>query len=294
MRSADLNFFRYFPVSERDRQWGLYVTGVGSAHYPAGYAHYPLTPHPAGYMFQWRQGRVLQEFQAVYISQGNGDYESKTVGSREITAGSVILNFPGEWHRYRASHETGWDEYWCSCNGEHLLDLLRQGFFTPQEPILQPGIDDVLLQTYQDLLDLARAEPVGFPQVAAAKVYEILAVALAAVRRRGATSRDENRIRVAKAYLADNVEGPLAIAELAAKLHISPEHLRRLFRHSTGMSPHEYHLELKMHRARQLLHGTNMTVKQIAQALGFESPFHFSRVFKRRTGVPPGHWRRSP
>ena len=36
------------------------------------------------------------------------------------------------------------------------MDLLRQGFFTPQEPILQPGIDDVPLQTYQDLLDLAR------------------------------------------------------------------------------------------------------------------------------------------
>ena len=84
MRSADLNFFRYFPVSERDRQWGLYVTGVGSARYPVGYATYPLARHPAGYMFQWRQGRVLQEFQAVYISQGSGDYESKTVGSREI------------------------------------------------------------------------------------------------------------------------------------------------------------------------------------------------------------------
>jgi transcriptional regulator GlxA family with amidase domain len=50
-------------------------------------------------------------------------------------------------------------------------------------------------------------------------------------------------------------------------------------------------LQLRIGRARELLLGTNLSVKQIAYALRFASPYHFSKIFKKKTGMAPQQWR---
>ncbi len=291
MRPADTDFFRYFAAGERDRQWGLWVSGLGSTELAPAWTDYPKRIHPDAYMYQWEQGRVLHEYTSVYVPRGGGEFESAAAGRRAVAPGTLILLFPADWHRYRPDKKTGWDEYWVSFAGRQMDELVRGGFFTPAEPLLEVGMDESVLQCYLELLDLGRAEPLGFQQLAAAGVYSILAAALTAVRRRGSSEQDEQRVREAKAYLEEHVEGSVSIPDLAKALLISPRHLSRLFRRHMGMSPHEYHLQLKMRRARQLL-GTDLTLKEIARRLGFESPFHFSRAFKQRFGLPPSQWRR--
>ena len=167
----------------------------------------------------------------------------------------------------------------------------RQEFFSPAGPLLQVGVDEIVLHHYQQLVDQARAAPMGFQQMAAADVHQILATSLAAVRRCGMTDRNEEIVRQAKAFLEQNVEGTASMPMLARSFHISEDHFRRLFKRHTGMAPYEYYLELKMYRARQLLRETSLTVKHIAHALGFESQFHFSKAFKQRTGMSPSQCR---
>ena len=81
MRTSDMEFFRYFPISPRDRQWGIYVTGVGSTHVPPFTRSYPVSVHPAKYMYSWENGRVLGEYQALYIARGQGRFESRRTGT---------------------------------------------------------------------------------------------------------------------------------------------------------------------------------------------------------------------
>lgn len=292
MRTSDLEYFRYFPVGERDRQWGLYVSGVGSTRIPPHTPRYPLSVHPTAYMYAWERGRILHEYQALYIAAGRGVFESMWGGSHEVTAGTLILLFPGEWHRYRPAVETGWDEYWVSFGGSWIDGIVREGFFSPKQALLPTGVDDTIHHACLDLLDRSRAEPSGYQQLNAASVQELLAGALAAVRRLRLGGRGDEVVRLAKVALEQQVEGVISIAKLAASLHLSEEHLRRLFRHGTGMSPYQYYLELKIHRARRLLGETRLPVKAIARMLGFESPFHFAKVFKQRTGISPAQWRR--
>jgi AraC-like DNA-binding protein len=292
MRTSDLEFFRYFPISDRDRQWGIYVSGVGSTHVPPGARSYPVSVHPDAYMYAWENGRVLDEYQSLYIARGDGRFESHQSGPLPVAGGSVMLLFPGEWHRYRPSRASGWDEYWVSFGGQYMDYLVREGFFSPAQPVLATGVDEAIQHAYVDLLDRARAEPIGHQQLNAASVQEILAAALAAVRRQRHGGRGEEVVRRAKAALEQRVEGTISVARLAASLALSEEHLRRLFREHTGMSPYQYYLELKIHRARQMLRETTLSVKQIAHTLGFESQFHFSKTFKHRTGTAPARWRR--
>jgi AraC-like DNA-binding protein len=291
MRTSDLEFFRYFPIGERDREWGLYVTGVGSTRVPPFYKSYPISVHPDSYMYTWEKGRTLHEYQALYILRGNGQFESAMAGALEVLAGSVILLFPGEWHRYRPYREDGWDEYWVSFAGFYIDQLVRSDFFSPKTPVLKTGVDDVILQAFLNLLDRARTESIGHQQLNAVSVCQILAASLAAVRHQQFGSHAEDLIRRVKAMLEEQVEGNASMAKLAKSLRLSEDYLRRLFKEHTGMPPHQYCLQLKIHRARTMLRETNLTVAQIAHKLGFESPFHFSRAFKQRTGMPPSQWR---
>ena len=66
------SFFRYLPISQANIDWNLYVTGVGVSHY-GPFATYPdVTGHPTDHHFTWKKGRVLGEYQVVYISEGDG------------------------------------------------------------------------------------------------------------------------------------------------------------------------------------------------------------------------------
>ena len=143
---------------------------------------YPKGGHPHGFAFSWSKGRVLSEYQALHVTRGEGEFESKRSGRKIVPAGSVVLLFPGVWHRYRPIPNVGWDEYWVSFNGEYIERLIQQGFFSPKNPFSRPGLDDLILRGYLTLLDRLHAEPVGFEQLLAATVVEILAAALGAVR----------------------------------------------------------------------------------------------------------------
>jgi len=243
-------------------------------------------------MYTWEKGRVLHEYTALYIAAGKGSFESTAGGAEDVKAGTVILLFPGEWHRYRPALESGWDEYWVSFAGSWVDGLVREGFFSPEQPMLTTGVDETIQHAYLDLLDRSGAEPIGYQQLNAASVQELLAGILAAARRQRLGGRGDEVVRLAKVALEQHLEGTASIAQLAASLHVSEEHLRRLFRQHTGMSPYQYYLELKIHRARQLLQETELPIKTIAHTLGFESPFHFAKAFKQRTGVSPAQWRR--
>jgi AraC-like DNA-binding protein len=291
MRTSDPDFFRYFPTSGRDRRWGLYVTGVGATLVPPFYTKYPLSRHPDAYMYVWDRGRVLGEYQALYIYQGDGEFESASAGKLKVEPESLILLFPGDWHRYRPRRESGWEEYWVSFSGPFMDELVEQAFFSAKSPVLHIGPDETVLHAFEELRHWAREQPIGFQQVEAAQVHLILAASLAAVRRRK-HPEGADFIRRAKASLEKRVEGGLKISAIARSLHLSEKHFRRLFKEHTGMSPYKYYLELKMHRARQMLNTTRLPIKQIAAILGFDSPFYFSAIFKQRTGVSPSQWRR--
>lgn len=83
------------------------------------------------------------------------------------------------------------------------------------------------------------------------------------------------------------MHAPLSLSELAAASGYSVHHFARLFKASTGMTPHCYIQDRRMERARRLLASTRLSIKQIADACGYSDQGHFCRVFKASFGLPP-------
>ncbi len=80
-------------------------------------------------------------------------------------------------------------------------------------------------------------------------------------------------------------------ADLAAVVEVSPSHLARTFKKSTGRTVHQFVEEVRLVRARALLGDTGLPLKQIAAQLGFATPSSFTLAFRRATGTTPGRFR---
>jgi AraC-like DNA-binding protein len=285
-------FFRYFPISDRDRRWGLFLTTAGESRIPPR-SPYPPPGHPGAYQFDWKKGRVLHEYQIVYISAGQGRLEVDGARFR-VMAGSAFLLFPGLWHRYRPDARTGWSEHWVGCDGPVIRGLVRSGFFSPQKPLLRVRDEDLLLGAFSSVIDAIHAARPALQQVGAGATLYILSL-LYSAQQPGQDGGEAvvRAVHEAMRRMADPTQDTLHLKDLARGLGVSYSWFRRTFAHHTGLSPHQYRLQLRVGRARTLLSETALTVKEVAFRCGFESEQYFCRLFRRKAGVSPGEWRRS-
>jgi AraC-like DNA-binding protein len=81
------------------------------------------------------------------------------------------------------------------------------------------------------------------------------------------------------------------IDRLAAMSKLKRSRFYQAFKDCTGVSPYQYHLQLRISGAKEMLHGSAMPIKQIVAVLNFSSVYQFSRMFKKKTGVSPRQYR---
>lgn len=283
---------KYLNISRNDEAWGLVVTTAG---YQAVAAHsaYPQSQHPESHFFVPRKGRILKEYQLVYISNGEGSFESASCRRRRIGAGTMLLLFPGEWHTYEPDPATGWFEHWVGFRGGSIDTQAAAGFFSPRNPVYELGFSQTIIGMYEEIVLHASQERGGYQQVAAGIVQYLLGTVY--YRHRNLRLNDSNAIRKideARAIVKREIESGLSPREIADRLAVGYSWFRKMFRQYAGVSPAQYLAEVRFLRAKELLDATDLTVAEIAYRLRFESPGHFSTFFRTRAGIPPRQYRR--
>ncbi len=286
------NYFSYVPPHPDASLWGAAVTAAGFTRIPRG-AAYPPGGHPGDRQFSWENGRALGTFQVVYILKGSGLFESRSAGVSEITAGTVFLLFPGEWHRYAPRPETGWVESWMEVEGECVRRLIRTGVFSPSQPVQAVREGAKLQALFRQLHGQFRASSPTFNAEVSTTSLAILALLQSSERdRSGPPSIVEQAVARAQALFTEPGAEALSMPKLARQLGVGYSHFRREFKACTGLSPKQYLDRMRLEKGRRLIGSTTMTLDAIAAELGYLSGFHFSAAFKREFGIAPAHWRR--
>jgi AraC-like DNA-binding protein len=283
-------FYRYFPVAKRDRDWGLYITTVGASQFGPG-TTYPPSGHPKEYT-PVRVGRLLPEFQIVYISAGSGWFKAAGIGEQKIDAGHVMLLFPGIRHSYAPSAATGWDEHWVGFDGDFVRRMMRHKFFKRRQPILNAGNEEKLLALFNEMIEITHNNSPASQQILSAITINILALLYSGLQSNG--TADEPGMKViqeAIVRMREAAETPLDIEGLAREFNVSYRSFRRVFARHTGLSPHKYLQEIRLARARTLLSQSSLSIKEIALRAGFEDSQYFCRFFHKKVGMTPTAFR---
>lgn len=93
------------------------------------------------------------------------------------------------------------------------------------------------------------------------------------------------------AYIQQNLETSIRTNQLAALLNLSSSHFSHAFKQSFGTTPLNYVARKRIEAARQMMLSSDAPLTHIAHAHGFCDQSHFSRTFRRETGVSPQLWR---
>jgi AraC-like DNA-binding protein len=175
--------------------------------------------------------------------------------------------------------------------GSGLLDAL------PPVMTLSAAIDDPLRDVVTLLSrELVRTEPAQ--QIVLDRLLDLLLVlAIRSDFRRSATAprwyraSADPRLSAALQALHENAAHSWTVPELAAISGLSRAAFARAFRGALGQAPMQYLTEWRMTLARDHLRADDLTLAQIADAVGYASPFAFAAAFRRHHGDPPGTWR---
>jgi two-component system, response regulator YesN len=106
------------------------------------------------------------------------------------------------------------------------------------------------------------------------------------------SSSQEELVAAVREYLRLRFAEPVSVADLAARFHVTPPYLARLFKRHGGAAPVRYLRDLRIGQARKLLdERPGLEIKEIAAMVGYPDQGYFSRVFKQAVGVGPQEYR---
>ncbi|MBB5065888.1 helix-turn-helix domain-containing protein [Granulicella mallensis] len=128
-----------------------------------------------------------------------------------------------------------------------------------------------------------------------------MSLSIALIRKYGHTSSalvplkgglSQPRLKHVLAYIEESLDRDIRLQELAELAGLSSFHFARSFRQSVGATPHQYIVQRRVQRAKELLLRPEWSIEQVASATGFAGASQFSRAFRQSAGVTPTEWRR--
>jgi len=238
--------------------------------------------------------RLLFDFEFLWIISGSAScsFDDQPVSAR---AGSVLLGRPGMTDRY------DWD-----MQERTVLAFFHFSFDYSEGdwpelkkwPIMQSvGAEDILPSLFRYVVGLARSdksEKEVLVEAAVALMLRSFITGSSAVLlepHQDLPEAIQKALKAIREALAKEPMETVTLDGLAKAAHVSPEYLCRLFRRHLNLGPLECAGLARLERAASLLVRSNLAIKEIADAVGFASPYHFSAKFRKVYGVSPRYYR---
>ena len=284
------NYNKYLSSGQLEEDWGFYVTTAGYTKVDTNQS-YPLNnQHPDTHKFNWDSGRILAGYYLVFISMGEGIFESAKTTSCKVKEGMCFLLFPGVWHRYKPNSKSGWEEYWVGFKGYYPDRLMKK--FDPAHPFITTGRSDQLLKLFHSLIEQIQQGAPGYHQMISGTTLQILGfiqtVSQFHEHNVGTTSK---LVEEAKFLIREAVPSTYNIEQILSTLPAGYSKLRKDFKTVVGVSPNQYLLNLRLDKVKELLTNSGLSISEIAYQTGFESVSYLSKIFKKKNKVSPRLYR---
>jgi AraC-like DNA-binding protein len=247
----------------------IYVTWAGYSRWSRDFTFY----RKRGYFFSIE---IVTLGNAVFLQAGR-EYR--------LVPGDVFLLHKGMEQRYGPAPKSILHKRYACIEGPMVDMMLRStglenvDFIRPQNP---PAVEQLMRELYATAKN---------PGQNALNALATLAYSLLLELGQSTQSRYPPLVERALSYMQNNIRGWLTSEQISRRAGMSTTHFNRLFRQYTGSSPIDYFLTQKMNWAKHLLTNTSLSVKEIADTVGYNNPLYFSAQFKKRIGISPKFFR---
>jgi len=250
---------------------GLEVTDLG--YFPRAQGH-----------FRSRNGGCAQHIVLLCL-EGTGFLRVQGRKEQRLNAGDVGFVPLGQGHEYGASDDFPWTIQWVHFRGE--------GFALTGPNRLPDDLFRRARDLFSDLVSLAARQGPTTAVLRGLAWWLELVLHQPGVEDREAPASVRPMETVVR-RMADHLDQPLTLDQLAAWAALSPSWFSAQFRQEIGSPPMAHLARLRVQKACGLLERTDLSVSEVARQVGFPDPLHFSRVFRQRTGLSPSQWRLNP
>lgn len=239
------------------------------------------------------------EFEMHFFIEGSGSFQCNRT-RYPLSAGRLYLTGPREFHSIVPDAESkplSWYAILFTFGGDaspsdSRLRTALERSLSARETVL--AIDPNFRFQFEDLLQMSRSGDPALRESAAHLLRSFLFRWFVRPAKTQETA-PSNRPHVdrALAYMERSVREHVTVEDIARKVGVTEEHFIRIFRDEVRMTPHQYFTRLKIEGASGLLMSTDKSVGDISDWFGFENQFHFSRIFRKCTGMSPLQYRKT-
>ncbi len=259
----------------------LLVTDAG--YFPSASGHRVERPH----------GASTHLMMICLHGEGWARSDDRTV---RIRPGELVWLSPDIPHAYGASDSEPWTIVWAHFRGDEVSSWQRELGWTAKLPIAQLdcGVEGVTpLGLDKVYAELESGYSMQHLLGAAVALRAVFCSAIGLTKGAGSIKTAAVRTARVREQILENPARPYRLDELAKAAGLSVPHFCLLFKQQTGYAPIDFLIRQRIRKACQLLDTTDATVAAIAEKVGFEDPYYFSRCFHRIMGSSPRTYRQS-
>jgi AraC-like DNA-binding protein len=222
-----------------------------------------------------------------FVASGKG---TVVLGDKKyaLFAGKVFSYGPSIAHIITNETEFPLVKYFVDFTGPEALKMLQK-FGPALGCAVQVSAPDVIIRIFEDLIKNGQTGSSYSPLICTAILQQLIfKIAETSIIENTRTTAAFYTYQKSREIIQKNCLTFRSLGEIAEECHINNAYLCRLFKRFDNQSPYQYLMQMKMNLAAQRLQSPNSSIKEVALEFGFSDPFHFSRVFKRIFGIPPG------
>lgn len=217
-----------------------------------------------------------------YISSGKGTFLD--VKFKE-NSGYVV--FPGELEFVKADAQEGYEVYWIALQGNAIKNIFKSCGLPQHNGVFQFKKCNECIEIIRKALFETHPQNIYEESCILQSVfYQLMSLHMQEISNPSTASLTALNI---KDYIEANYHKPIKISEIAQHNNYTRNYIYTLFKKEYNMSPQEYLLTFRIEKAKLLLEDTtkDLSVSEVAYAVGFNDPLYFSKIFHKKTGISP-------
>ena len=235
-----------------------------------------------------RCGPLIRQFTVIECNEtGHGGF---IINGKEYSFGpkQCYVLFPGDTVVQTSDGNDPRGGIYCILDAPQLTAAFKSAGITPLSPFIPEDLFPQVQQWIEKMISDFTTRDAGTALRQAANIYGLAGALL-----RQKPAQAEDIVSKVMGIMEANYPEPVSIDALARQAGLNRTYFSALFKEKTGQSPYQYLTALRIHKARELLTQTDLSVTDVAALVGMD-PRNFARCFKKETGKTPLHYKKKP